>query len=136
MSLKSVVQTITVVAEKPAHGEVVLALSPTDTAFEKQEAAYVKATDYRTGLMGAITKSVATEAKSQFEDEEVQVVTGSLSFGPTELSATVYRTFEVEDSGDTISNHVVVSSVDDFTNIVNDSLVGIFDDAEADTEEK
>lgn len=119
-------------------GEVVLTITPEDKGFKKAEEAYVKATEFRSNLVGEITKGVATEAKVQFEDDAVEVVTGSMDFGPTTLSATVFRNFKVkgDEGDDSIANHVVVSSVDDFTQVVTDSLVGIFDDVEADTEEK
>ena len=127
---------LTLVASAVQNGEVVVEITPTDKGFEKQEAAYVKASDYRSELLGAITAGVATTAKAQFVDnEEVQTVTGALGFGGTELSATVYRHFQVEDDSEVIDNHVIVSSVDDFTKVVNDSLAGIFDGDDA-TEEK
>lgn len=125
---------LTSAAAAVADGEVVLTLGTEDKAFKKQEEAYTKAAEYRGNLVGAIATTVATEAKTQFENEEVDLVTGSMNFGPTELSATVYRTFQPEGSEESINNHVVIGSVDDYTTIVNEATDGIFEE-EAETEE-
>lgn len=119
---------IKVTADKPVDGHVELTLESTDKGFEKQSTAYGKACEYRGQLVGAVAGAVAENAKELFgSDEEVSVVSGSMEFGPSVLSATVHREFQVEGSDDVIANHVVVGCEDDFTKQVNDAVAGIFD---------
>ncbi|AFI55407.1 hypothetical protein TSMG0124 [Halocynthia phage JM-2012] len=121
---------ITVALGTIVDGELPLEITNDSDEFKKAEESYVKATTFRDGMVGALTTTVANTAKEQFEEnEEIEVVSGSMEFGPTTLGATVYRNFKVKgDEGDeSIANHVVVTSQDDFTNTVNDALEGIFE---------
>jgi len=114
---------------KVEDGEVVVGITTDDASFEEAEKAYTAATDYRTGLVGSITNSIASIAVDQFKNEEVDVVTGTMNFGPTVLGATVHRSYTVGE--DTLNSHVVVTSSDDYTKTVSDAIAGIFDGEEA-----
>lgn len=129
-SINKAILALTVTAGTLNEGELPLELTNDSKEFKEAEKQYAAVTKVRDSLVGAIASTVATEAKTAFADnDDVQIVTGSMDFGSTTLGAQVYRNYKADDESESIANYVVVTSNDDYTNVVNEAVAGIFDES-------